>query len=604
MNRNNPAFLNKLRSMVDDPNTDELIRWSPAGDTFLVPNHVRFGEEVLPRFFKHNNFSSFVRQLNMYGFHKVPHLQQGALKSDQPSQNELWEFSNQCFHRDHPDLLSKVQRKRSGKERDHHHSNSIDETNRVLNSMSGALTRGDYDMRGDSHEVSNFVGSVQMSNLLGAIQGLKNNQRTLIEELSKLQHSSQALWQQSLENRQQVRRQQDTINRILRFLASVFGSSNVGDILSNPSSADYHNFGMPSDGSATSHDFSAQGDAFSQNAPRGPVRPQKRARLLISDTPYADPMAEDKDASNLDTEELTPVSAEQRFTEAASDTDGGSPKLGMTPTSPSSYTPDMILNGNSTDSDAWKSDQTLRNFLPESNDSSAWLANILASQGQGSNASNLDVSRLDPQLLRSLQHTINQQSTPKMPSSSKTNAPGLVSSNTRSGMSTSITPYGSLMANMPPAWRQPIPQMNEKDNLVPEEQLFHNVERLNQEAKNNMDQTNQLQNQIQTLVKNLRLEPNQARNMIENESFDSKNNTLSDSRNPGWVVPSSILGATYPSSPANLVNGVSASAQNDFDLDSFLNQFVDPVNQQSPSFDQANSLMTEESPDAPGSKNN
>ena len=70
------------------------------------------------------------------------------------------------------------------------------------------------------------------------------------------------------------------------------------------------------------------------------------------------------------------------------------------------------------------------------------------------------------------------------------------------------------------------------------------------------------------------------------------------------MVPSSILGATYPSSPANLVNGVSASAQNDFDLDSFLNQFVDPVNQQSPSFDQANSLMTEESPDAPGSKNN
>ena len=92
--------------------------------------------------------------------------------------------------------------------------------------------------------------------------------------------------------------------------------------------------------------------------------------------------------------------------------------------------------------------------------------------------------------------------------------------------------------------------------------------------------------------------------MLEHDCCESISNTLTVSRNPGWVVPSSILGATYPSSPANLVNGVSASAQNDFDLDSFLNQFVDPVNQQSPSFVKANSLMTEESPDAPGSKNN
>lgn len=603
MNRNNPAFLNKLRSMVDDPNTDEFIRWSAAGDTFLVPNHVRFGEEVLPRFFKHNNFSSFVRQLNMYGFHKVPHLQQGALKSDQPSQNELWEFSNQCFHRDHPDLLSKVQRKRSGKERDQNHPNSIDEANRGMQGMSGALTRGDYDMLGDSHELSNLVGSVQMSNLLSTIQGMKNNQRTLVEELSKLQHSSQALWQQSLENRQQVRRQQDTINRILRFLASVFGSSNVGDILSNPSGAEYHNYGMSSDGSPTSHDFQTHGSAFSQNGRRGPVRPQKRARLLISDTPYADPMAEEKGTPSLDNEELTPVNAEQRFTEATSDTDGGSPKLGMTPPSPSSYTPDMIFNGNSTNPDAWQSDQTLRNMLPESDDNSAWLANILANQGQGSNALNLDMSRLDPQFLRSLQHALHQQPTPNV-ASTRTDTPGLVSSNTRNGMTSSVTPYGSLMPNMSQAWRQPIPQVTEKDNVVPEEQLFHNVQRLNQEAKNNMDQTNQLQNQIQTLVKNLRLEPNQARNMIENESADSKSHTLADSRNPGWIVPSSILSTSYPSSPANLMNGVSGNAQNDFDLDSFLNQFVDPVNQHSPSFDQANSLMSEESPDAPGSKNN
>ncbi|MEI4867049.1 heat shock factor family protein, partial [Klebsiella pneumoniae] len=93
---------------------DDLIRWSDDGDSFFVPSADRFGKELLPRFFKHSNFGSFVRQLNMYGFHKVPHLQQGVLKRDQSEEADVLEFSNPHFMRGQPDLLCMIKRQKAG----------------------------------------------------------------------------------------------------------------------------------------------------------------------------------------------------------------------------------------------------------------------------------------------------------------------------------------------------------------------------------------------------------------------------------------------------------------------------------------------------------
>ncbi|CAO3595253.1 unnamed protein product [Absidia cylindrospora] len=108
--RNIPAFLNKLYSMVDDSSTNDLIRWSEDGKSFIVEQQEIFSKTVLPQFYKHNTFSSFVRQLNMYDFHKVPHIQQGVLVAD--IEHELWEFSHPNFQRNRHDLLHLVVRKR------------------------------------------------------------------------------------------------------------------------------------------------------------------------------------------------------------------------------------------------------------------------------------------------------------------------------------------------------------------------------------------------------------------------------------------------------------------------------------------------------------
>jgi hypothetical protein len=49
----------------------ETVRWNQDGNSFIIENIERFEEEILPVYFRHRNFSSFVRQLNMYDFHKI-----------------------------------------------------------------------------------------------------------------------------------------------------------------------------------------------------------------------------------------------------------------------------------------------------------------------------------------------------------------------------------------------------------------------------------------------------------------------------------------------------------------------------------------------------
>lgn len=62
-------FLTKTYQLVDDPSVNELISWNDDGSTFIVWRPAEFARDLLPKYFKHNNFSSFVRQLNTYVSH-------------------------------------------------------------------------------------------------------------------------------------------------------------------------------------------------------------------------------------------------------------------------------------------------------------------------------------------------------------------------------------------------------------------------------------------------------------------------------------------------------------------------------------------------------
>lgn len=61
-----PPFLTKTFEMVEDPSTDAIVSWSRARNSFVVWDSHQFSSILLPRYFKHSNFSSFIRQLNTY----------------------------------------------------------------------------------------------------------------------------------------------------------------------------------------------------------------------------------------------------------------------------------------------------------------------------------------------------------------------------------------------------------------------------------------------------------------------------------------------------------------------------------------------------------
>ncbi|GBE84314.1 hypothetical protein SCP_0602920 [Sparassis crispa] len=64
-------FVTMLYQMINDPKSAQFIMWMELGTRFVVSNVGEFSRSILGSHFKHNNFSSFVHQLNMYGFHKI-----------------------------------------------------------------------------------------------------------------------------------------------------------------------------------------------------------------------------------------------------------------------------------------------------------------------------------------------------------------------------------------------------------------------------------------------------------------------------------------------------------------------------------------------------
>ena len=156
----------------------------------------------------------------MYGFHKIPHLQQGVLKSD--TDTEFWNFAHANFHRGQPDLLCLIQRKKQATQQGDESTIELrDGTNGV------GLIGGPNATAGATAAKTATLSNGQVldiNSIISGINAIKRHQTTISAELNELKRSNQLLWQDALAMRTRHQKQQDTINRIVKFLAGVFGS--------------------------------------------------------------------------------------------------------------------------------------------------------------------------------------------------------------------------------------------------------------------------------------------------------------------------------------------------------------------------------------------
>ncbi|XP_065676393.1 heat shock factor protein 1 isoform X4 [Hydra vulgaris] len=177
-----PAFLIKLWRIVEDPQFDHMISWHQNGKTFRVHDQAEFSKEILPKYYKHNNFSSFVRQVNMYGFRKIIDPKIGGLKNEK----DQWEFFHPHFSKAAPDDLAKIKRK--------------------------------VHIKDDTKSMTLFVEDIER---------LKMQNDLVEEKFSIVKAENNLLWREISDLRERHKNQQAIINKLIQFFVNlVVGSGN------------------------------------------------------------------------------------------------------------------------------------------------------------------------------------------------------------------------------------------------------------------------------------------------------------------------------------------------------------------------------------------
>lgn len=223
-------------SFLDDGKNTDLIRWSDRGDSFIVLDEDEFAKTLIPELFKHNNYASFVRQLNMYGFHKRVGLSDNSMKASERKNKSPSEYSNPYFRRGHPNLLWLINKPKGGtsqkKTTKRGKTEEGEDDDDDGNDGVEAVYSNEYSHNPMQHTraisavpESGPLQKREMALVQNQLQDIQKQQAAISNAISRLRKDHNQLYQQAVAFQTLHDRHENSINAILTFLATIYNRS-------------------------------------------------------------------------------------------------------------------------------------------------------------------------------------------------------------------------------------------------------------------------------------------------------------------------------------------------------------------------------------------